>query len=274
MYEQILYEVKDPIATITLNRPDRLNAYTTQMGDELKHAVAAAESDPKVVAIIVTGAGRGFCAGADMGDLKKASSGDSDFSSGERLEANPGDPEMTGFRAPLAYLHSVRKPIIAAINGPVAGIGLAMVLFCDVRFASDTAVFTTAFAQRGLIAEWGLAWTLPRLVGQARATDLILSARKVRADEAGEMGLVNKVVPGDELMNFAETYARDLGTNCSPLSLQIMKRQIYTGLHQELDEAMSDAISLMNESLKRPDFKEGVDSFLEKRAPNFGRVGG
>lgn len=273
MYEQILYDVSDPIATITLNRPDRLNAYTTRMGDELKHAVAAAEADPTVVAILLTGAGRGFCAGADMGDLKKASSGDSNFSSGDRLEASPGDPEMTGFRAPLAYLHSVRKPIIAAINGPVAGIGLAAALFCDVRFASDTAVFTTAFAQRGLIAEWGLAWTLPRLVGQARATDLILSARKVRADEAAEMGLVNKVVPGDTLMTFAETYAREIGTQCCPASLQIMKRQIYNGMHQELPEAMSDAIGLMNESLKRPDFKEGVDSFLEKRPPKFGRIG-
>ncbi len=273
MYEQILYEVKDPIATITLNRPDRLNAYTSRMGDEIKHAVAAAEADPQVVAILITGAGRGFCAGADMGDLKKASSGDADFFSADRLEADPGDPEMTGFRAPLAYMHSVRKPIVAAINGPVAGIGLALALFCDIRFAADSAVFTTAFAQRGLIAEWALSWTLSRLIGQARAADLVLSARKVRAEEAAEMGLVNRVLPKDELLAFAENYARELGTNCSPTSLQIIKRQLYNGLHQNLDEAMSDSIALMNESLRRADFKEGVDSFLEKRPPKFPRIG-
>ncbi len=272
MYEQILYEVNDPIATITLNRPDRLNAYTNRMGDELSHAIEAAESDPSVVTILITGAGRGFCAGADLGGLKAASEGGSFFES-EKLESNPGDPDMESFRAPLAYLHSVKKPIIAVINGPVAGIGLAVALFCDLRFASDKAVFTTAFAQRGLIAEWGLAWTLPRLLGQARAADLILSARKVRPDEAAEMGLVNRVLPHDELLKFAEDYARDMSTQCSPTSLRIMKRQIYAGLHQELGDHMDEAIALMNESLKRPDFKEGVSSFLEKRPPKFDRVG-
>jgi enoyl-CoA hydratase/carnithine racemase len=272
MYQDILYEVSDPVAIITLNRPDRLNAYTSRMADELKHAIATAESEPSVVTILITGAGRGFCAGADLGGLKKASEGEGFFEE-ERLDSDPGDPEMTGFRAPLAYMHSVKKPIIAVINGPIAGIGLALALFCDIRFASDQAVFTTAFSQRGLIAEWGLAWTLPRLIGQAGATDLILSARKVRAEEAAEMGLVNRILPQDELLEFARSYAEDMSSRCSPTSLRIMKRQIYTGLHQELGDAMDDAMRLMDESLKRPDFKEGVNSFLEKRPPHFDRLG-
>ena len=272
MYQDILYEANDPLATITLNRPDQLNAYTPRMGDEIKHAIERAERDPDIVTIIITGAGRGFCAGADLGILKKATEGNGFFKS-EKLESDPGDSTMEGFRAPLAYMHSVQKPIIAVSNGPIAGSGLALALFCDVRFAADKSVFTTAFAQRGLIAEWGLAWTLPRLVGQATAIDLILSARKVLPEEAAAIGLVNRVLPADELENFSRSYALDLSNNCSPTSLKIMKRQIYMGLHQQLDEAMGDAFRLMNESMTRPDFKEGVNSFLEKRPPKFPRVG-
>ena len=274
MYEEILYEVKDPIATITLNRPDRLNAFTNRMGDEIKHAIAQAEEDPAAVAIVLTGAGRGFCAGADLKGLKAIGDGDRDgMGEGAALEAQPGDASMgASFQGPYSYMLSVRKPIIAAINGPVAGLGFAIAMFADMRFASDQASFTTAFSKRGLIAEWGIGWTLPRLVGSAHALDLLFSARKFDAAEAERIGLVNRTLPHDELLPFVEGYVKELAENVSPTSMAVMKRQVYTRLLSDLGPAMDESIQLMVESFDRPDFKEGVRSFLEKRAPRFDRV--
>ncbi len=204
MYEQILYDVEEPLATIRLNRPDQLNAWTNRMGNEVKHAVNEAESDERVVAIVLTGEGRGFCAGADMKGLQSLTEGRSFGSDEAASDANPGQADMEeGFRGAYSYLMSVREPIIAAINGPCAGLALPIALCCDLRFASDRAVFTTAFVRRGLIAEWGVAWMLPRVVGTANAMDLILSGRKIDAKEAAELGLVNRVVPHDELMQVA-----------------------------------------------------------------------
>jgi len=272
VYQEILYEVADPIATITLNRPDRLNAMTNRMTDELKHAIARAEQEAAAVAIVITGAGRGFCAGADLQGLKAIGEG-GNMGEGANLSASPGDPGMgASFQGPYSYMLSVRKPIIAAINGPVAGLGLAAVLFADLRFASDRARFVTAFSQRGLIAEWGIGWTLPRLVGPAHALDLLFSSRRVDAAEAERIGLVNRTLPHEELLPFVRSYVQELARSCSPTSLQIMKRQVYSRLHSELGPAMEESIQLMRESFGRPDFKEGVQSFLEKRPPNFPRV--
>jgi enoyl-CoA hydratase/carnithine racemase len=274
VYEQILYEVDNPTATIKLNRPDRLNAWTDRMAAELRHAVAQAEDDENVVVIVITGEGRGFCAGADLQGLSDISSGTAERSKIDSdLEANPGDPEMDeGFRATYSYLMSVRKPIIAAINGPCAGMAVPIALSTDIRFASDKAVFTTAFARRGLIAEWGINWLLPRVVGTAHALDLIMSGRKIDAVEAERMGLVNKVLPHDELMKHVYGYAREMAENSSPASMQVMKRQVYEGLQEPLAESHSKAVSKMFESFKRPDFKEGVQSFLQRRPPQFERV--
>ena len=275
MYEQILYEVEEPVATIRLNRPENLNAWTNRMGDEVKHAVAEAEADSRVVAIVITGAGRGFCAGADMRGLQSLSEGGNFGSRGSEAAASaePGQDDMEeGFRGAYSYLMSVRKPIIAAINGACAGMALPIALCCDLRFASDRAVFTTAFVRRGLIAEWGVAWLLPRLVGTANAMDLILSGRKIDAEEAARLGLVNRVVPHDELLAVATEYARELAASCSPTSMKVMKRQVYEGLHESFGESNRKAVSLMGESLGRADFKEGVSSFLEKRPPKFPRV--
>ncbi len=272
MYRDILYEVADPIATISLNRPERLNAWTGRMGDEIRHAVAQAEQDTSVVAIVITGAGRGFCAGADMQSLKTLSEGGAAEADEVDLSADPGDPGLEEYRGHHSYLFSVRKPVIAAVNGPCAGMGMPLALSCDMRFASDKAVFTTAFARRGLIAEWGLSWLLPLVVGPSHAFDLILSARRFDAEEAHDLGVVNRVFPHDELMREVRAYVEDLAANCSPTSLQIMKRQIYEDLTLPLQEAEQKAIRLMNESLKRPDFKEGVASFLEKRPPKFERI--
>jgi enoyl-CoA hydratase/carnithine racemase len=167
---------------------------------------------------------------------------------------------------------SIRKPIVAAINCACAGMAVPIALCCDVRFAGASAVFTTAFSRRGLVAEWGLSWLLPRVVGPAHALDLLFSARKVAADEAERIGLVNRVVPDAELAKTVRAWAEDVAANCSPTSMQIMKRQVYQHLTDTLGNAERESIRLMIESFDRPDFKEGVMSFLEKRQPAFRRV--
>ncbi len=274
MYEQILYEVKEPAATITLSRPDRLNAWTDQMALEVKHAMAQAEANPRVVAIVLTGAGRGFCAGADLQGLSAISTGTRSSAKQGGLDADPGDPEMDeGFRATYTYLTSLRKPVIAAINGPCAGMAVPISLCCDLRFASDRAVFTVAFPRRGLIAEWGISWFLPRVVGVAHALDLIMSGRKIDAAEAERIGLVNRTLPHDELLKHVYSYVEELAQACSPASLQIAKRQVYEALQEPLAASHEKAVRLMVESFSRPDFKEGVESFLEKRPPQFARIG-
>jgi enoyl-CoA hydratase/carnithine racemase len=177
------------------------------------------------------------------------------------------------FHGAYSYLMAVRKPVIAAINGPCAGMAVPIALYCDLRFASDRASFTTAFSRRGLVAEWGLSWTLARLVGTAHALDLLFSARKLDAADAERMGLVNRVLPHDELLPFAQAYVEELAAHCSPASMAIMKREVYEHLTRSLGEAQEEAFRLMVESFGRPDFREGVTSFLEKRAPHFARIG-
>ena len=274
MYEQILYEVAEPTATITLNRPKQLNAWTDRMGAEVKHAFAQAEADRRVVAIILTGAGRGFCAGADMFLLKGISEGKgAEPIPSELTDASPGDARMgESFRGTYTYLLSIRKPIIAAVNGPVAGMAVPIVACCDLRFAGPDASFTTSFSRRGLVAEWGSSWMLPRLIGPAHALDLLFSARKIDAEEAARMGLVNRIVGGGELLPFTRHYVEELAANCSPTSIMIMKRQVYEHLTASLGEAEKEAVKLMIESFRRPDFREGVSAFLEKRPPRFERV--
>lgn len=275
MYEQIRYEVDDPIATLTLNRPKRLNAWTERMGREIKHALAAAESDPRVVVVVMTGEGRGFCAGADLIGLGSLSQGGAFATeSGSALDADPGDPSFgPSFRGTLSYPMSIPKPIVAAINGPCFGMGLPMVLSCDVRFASDRATFSTAFARRGLIAEWGLSWTLPRVVGLGNALDLLLSARTLDAADAARMGLVTRVVPHDELLRTVRDYAADIAENCSPRSLAVIKKEVLQHLTNSFDDAQNEAMKYMLESFSADDFREGVSSFLEKRRPKFARLG-
>ena len=275
MYEQLLYEVDDPVAVITLNRPEALNALTGRMIAELRHALAAAERDPAVVGIVLTGAGRGFCAGADISGLDAtASGGNRQAEDLSALAANPGDPAMgPNFQVSQTYLLSVQKPIIAAINGPCAGMGFCYALLCDMRFAERQAKFTTAFSQRGLIAEHASSWLLPRLVGYGKALDLLWSARKFTGDEAQELGLVERLVDTGESVQTAVNYIKELAAVASPTSFKVMKAQVYRHLNMELGEAMTESNSRMGESLKREDFKEGVRSFIERRPPEFGRLG-
>jgi enoyl-CoA hydratase/carnithine racemase len=273
MYEQIRYQVEDPCAVLTLHRPEKLNAWTEVMERELRHALAAAESDPRVVGIIITGEGRAFCAGADLSRLETLADGGS-LASQAGPRAEPGDPSFhSGFRHTYSFLASIKKPILAAINGACVGMAVPIACFCDLRFASDQAYFMTAFARRGLVAEWGSSWMLPRLIGPAHAFDLLLSSRKVGAEEAARMGLCNRVVPHAELLHEAKSYVRMLAESCAPGAIAAMKRQLYHDLQRPLDEALRDASRLMLESFASSDFKEGVAAFLAKRPPKFERLG-
>ncbi|HEX6933898.1 MAG TPA: enoyl-CoA hydratase-related protein [Streptosporangiaceae bacterium] len=276
-YEEIRYEVDDPVATITLNRPQALNAWTDRMGLEVRHAVSQAERDPRVVGIVITGAGRGFCAGADMRRLSAVSAGEYQAEAmPDELASEPGDPAFGDdlHAGTHTYLLSVPKPVIAAINGPVAGMAVPIVLACDLRFMAEDAVLLTAFAQRGLIAEWGISWLLPRLTGTAVALDLLFSSRKVTGDEAAKLGLVNAALPAGEVLAHAQQYVRNLAATSSPASMAIMKRQVYQQMHAGMLAAEREARQLMVESFGRPDFAEGVRSFLERRPPSFGRLPG
>ncbi len=276
MYEHILYEVNDPVATITLNRPAALNAWTSTMDREIRDALGKAAADRSVVGIIITGAGRAFCAGADMNTLNSLSSGRGADAVAESGTPEPTDDTRTSadddFSGRFPYMMRIDKPIIAAVNGAVAGMAFPFTLCCDLRVVTPDAVFLTAFAQRGLIAEWGLSWLLPQLVGPAVAMDLLLSSRKVRGEEAHALGLANYLVPSDELLDFCRNYIVNLANTCSPSSMAVMKRQVYEHLHRGLGAADADAERLMKESFGRPDFAEGVQSFMQKRPPQFNRL--
>ena len=262
MSEVVQRSIDDGVAVLTLNRPDRLNAWTADMEELYFDLLADCGARDDVRVIVVTGAGRGFCAGADMESLQTIGS--------DGIDPAERDRE----RRPQAFPLSIPKPIIAAINGPVAGIGLVQALMCDLRFAAEGAKITTAFARRGLVAEHGMSWMLPRLVGPARALDLLLSARVVLAEEAAALGLVNRAVEPDRLMDETLTYARDLAVNCSPASMATMKGQVYGDLERGLEASVEDANRLMLASFSQPDFAEGVASFVERRDPRFAPLGG
>jgi len=270
-YEQILYELEDAIATITLNRPARLNAWTPHMGRELYHAFQTAGADDRVRVVVVTGAGRGFCAGADMDNLRGIQSGAAGDASSEP-SLPPGAPIAATHPAlatAYAYPLGIPKPVIGAINGPVAGLGFTYMLYYDMRIASDRARFGTAFARRGLIAEHGSSWMLPRLVGMANACDLFFSGRMIEASEALAMRLVNRVVPHDALLATVREIALELATRSSPRSIAVMKRLLYGHQFTDLATATAEADAEMVASFPTEDFREGVASVLEKRPPRF-----
>jgi enoyl-CoA hydratase/carnithine racemase len=271
--QETIYEVANRVATITLNRPDKLNAWTATMEKEVRASLDEAERDDNVGIIVLTGAGRGFCAGADMSLLSSVAaqglpSGDREAVSqlGKCLQREGGLPD---FQKKYSYLLGIEKPILAAINGPVVGLGLVIALYCDLRLASDGARFSTTFAQRGLIAEYGMAWMLPRIVGLPNALDLLFSARQISAAEALRMGLVNQVFVQENFVAKVNEYAADLASRVSPRSLRVIKRQVYGAMFQTLAEAFDLAAEEMVASLRSEDFKEGVAHFLEKRPPVF-----
>lgn len=267
-YQDILYSVDNHVATIVLNRPDKLNAWTAAMDREVQAALEAAERDEQVRAVVITGAGRGFCAGADMSLLSDAAGGEveSDELPGE---TEPGDPSIErNYEQKFSYLLRLTKPVIAAINGPIAGLAVCLVLFCDLRYMAEDVKLTTAFARRGLVAEHGMSWMLPKLIGPMNALDLLYSARSVEACEAERMGLV-RALPADGFLEQVQKSTAELVTQSSPRSIGVMKRQVFDGMFQSLAEAWAVADREMMASFASEDFQEGVAHFMEKRPPAF-----
>lgn len=265
-YQQILYSLDGTTAVITLNRPERMNALTQVLEAELRDAIEQAGRDAGVRAIVLTGAGRAFCAGMDMDELKVLPPDDIQAEQWMR----PYDMNRRAdYQTRYSYFPAAPKPIICALNGAAAGLGMVMALYSDFRIASEQAVFATAFAKRGLIAEHGIAWMLPRIVGHAHATDLLLTSRKVGAAEALAMGLVQKVVSAEDLLPEAKNLARTLASEVSPRSVRVMKRQLWEAPFQTLGEAVALANAEMFTSLQSEDFKEGLAHFQERRPAQF-----
>jgi enoyl-CoA hydratase/carnithine racemase len=274
MAQLVVTEIEAGVASITLNRPERLNAINPEMGEAFDRAMLAAQRDEAVRVVVITGAGKGFCAGGDMDRLRALMA-----DGGVSLPPGPvdgGNGALDGFiEAPLELRSrytmpfALEKPVIAAVNGAAAGVGFALAVACDIRFASRRAVFTAGFPRRGLTAEAGLAWSLTTLAGRGVASDLLLSGRRVEAEEALRLGLVNAVLEPGDLAPHALAYARDIAANCSPRSTRVIKRQLGLALDQTFAEALALSRREVEQSMKAEDFREGVESFLEGRAARF-----
>lgn len=258
----VIYEVMPTgVAVLTLNRPERLNTWGGDIATAFYAGLERAEDDPAVRVVVLTGRGRAFCAGAQLGSMGSVTDSIDNTDEGKLAV-------LIGDRQPY-HLTTLCKPLIAAINGHCVGIGLTQALMCDVRFAAAGAKFAASFARRGLIAEYGISWILPRLTGWGVALDLLLSGRTFLAEEAAELGLVKEVVSPEQLMARAIAYAEDIAQNCSPAAMSVIKRQAYDDAMREVADANGRSEVLLRQSLQRPDVIEGITSFLEKRTPSF-----
>ncbi len=250
---EVLLEIDEiGVALVTLNRPGRRNGWTPGLEAAFFGVLDRLDTDPAVRAVVVTGAGKTFCPGMDT----------------ERLDEIAGKPLELAGRRPPAHLLRFRKPVIAAINGACAGIGLVLALACDVRFAAEKARFTTAFARRGLSGEYGVTWLLPRIIGPGRAADLLLSSRVVEAAEAMQLGLLNFVV-ADDVVAAALEYARDMARNCAPTSLAMLRHQLLADAQSDLPTALAAGYRAMTDAVQGAAFREGLDSFVVGRPPAF-----
>jgi enoyl-CoA hydratase/carnithine racemase len=260
---EILFETMGRVALIRLNRPAQLNALTYRMLADIRRLVGEAEKDPEVTAIAFVGEGRGFCSGLDAEVLRQTTAAGESRPT-ERAETARADPPGM-----FSYLPFVSKPVISAVNGVAAGGGFILAMMSDLRFGSEAASFTTVFSKRGLIAEHGASWVLPRLVGPSRAMDLLWSSRRVTADEALRIGLLDRVVPPDALLESLVAYVDDLAAQISPSAIAVMKSQVWRHLSEPLLPALADADRLTQAQLKHPDAYEGAMALIERRAPNF-----
>jgi enoyl-CoA hydratase/carnithine racemase len=249
--ETVLYDVRDGVATITLNRPDAMNAWTSQLSDELSLAMGAADADDDVRAVVLTGAGKAFCAGADL------SAGESGFLAG-------GASTQEG---PRLMPYKVRKPVIAAINGHAVGVGITYPMLCDIRIVSETAKIQYAMVRRGILPELGSHVLLPRVIGFSRAADLLLTGRLIMGTEAAEMGLASRAVPADEVLAVATEMARDIAINVSPVSAALAKQLMWDGMNTSVDHMIMTEGKLLPGLTAAPDSGEGVRAFFEKRVP-------
>ena len=263
------YEIEDRVATLTLDRPDRLNSWTGRMHAEYRWILDQADRDPSVRVIVVTGAGRGFCSGADTSALQgHVERGGYDPGTPDDL-AQPGRGVRPEFDANFAFQFGLSKPVIAAINGPAAGVGLVIACYADLRFAARGQKLTTAHGRLNLPAEFGLSWLLPRMIGLVRANDLLLSSRVFLTDEAHELGLLNALLEPDELLPYTYDYARKLADSVSPASLRETRRQIYTDLHRDVGSAVRAADELIDQRMQDADYREAVAAYTEKRKPDW-----
>lgn len=256
----VLYDVLDGVAEITINRPHVHNGQTVESESELERAMIRADGDDRVRVVILTGAGEDFCVGADRAQL-----------------ADTATEGSLAVELPLGlalFGAAVRKPVVAAINGRCAGGGMLWAASCDVRFASATAKFTTAWTKLGVGAEWGMAWHLPRIIGQGAALDLLLSSRLIGAEEALRLGFVSRVVPPDGLLDVARTWAHDVASTCSPTAMASAKRAVYDAGGSSLLHALADAAEATRQLAGGRDFTEGVAALAAGRLPEFLPLGG
>ena len=260
---------EEGIATIWLSRPKRMNAWTGRMHTEYRYLLSRAEQDRGVRGIVVTGRGKGFCVGGDSdaltGHIKK---GGYDSGTSDEIEW-PGYGVSDDFDALFAYHYGLSKPIVAAINGPVAGVGLALACFVDIRFAAPGIKLTTAHGKLNLPAEYGLSWVLPRLVGLGRANDLLLTSRVFYSEEALSMGLVNQLFDSVNIVQQARGYLHEMVRAVSPNSIKQTRWQIYKDLHRDAASSVEDSEKLLKEMMKEQDYQEGVQAFLDKRNPKW-----
>ena len=269
-YKATRYAVDRGIATITLHRPERMNAWTGRMHTEYRYSLDLAERDADVRAIVVTGAGRGFCVGGDaaalQGHVEKGG-----YDPGTPLPlARPGFGTSAQFDASFAYHFGLSKPVIAAINGPAAGVGLALACFADLRFAATGIKLTTAHGKLNLPAEYGLSWLLPRMIGLTRANELLLTSRAFLSEEALAIGLVNALHPAESLLTETYSFTRNLIETVSPNSLRQTRWQVYRDLHRDIASSVRDSEDLLQSMMREPDYKEGVGAFVAKRPPRWG----
>jgi enoyl-CoA hydratase/carnithine racemase len=255
--ELVLYRLEGSVAVLTLNRPERRNAWTIPLQREYLGLLEQCSNDPAVRVIVITGSGSVFCPGADTAELTVYT------------QTGEFNPEMAQISQPDYYPLLMSKPLIAAINGACAGIGLMQTLMCDVRIAVTGARMTTAFARRGLPALHGSAWLLPRLIGVSRATELLLSGRTFTTDEAAGLGLIHQIVPAGEALSVALAYAADMAANCSPASIATMKGQLRAAASEDVLTSIANGLELERQALASDDFAEGVRSFVERRPPRF-----
>lgn len=263
------YEIRERTALITLHRPERGNAWTGRMHADYRACLAVAEADDAVRAIVVTGAGKAFCVGGDSQALEGHGER-GNYKDGLRgNEASPGYGVRDDFDAQLAYHFGLSKPVVAAINGPVAGIGLALACYADIRIADRGVKFTVAHGKLNFPAEYGLSWLLPRLIGLSRATELLMTSRIFLSEEANSIGLVHSLTEPGESVDAALAFAKSLASTVSSRSLKETRRQIYADLHRSIRDSVEESLVLTNEMSAEPDFMKGVKAMIERRNPDF-----
>lgn len=252
----IVAELKGAVLVVTFNRPEAANTFTVASEHAYGDILEQADADPDVRAVVVTAKGRVWCAGADMGDLA-------------RLVEEAGGFDVTLHKRRRDFPLALRKPLVAAMDGAAAGLGMVHALYADVRFGGPRAAFLTAFAQRGLAAEYGISWLLPQLVGRSRAMDLLISSRKVGAEEAYRIGLLDHLVTEGDVLEAAVAYATGLAETCSPMSMADIKKQVNDDSEGSFSDSYDTADALMRSRMDSADFAEGVASYTERRAPRF-----